>query len=72
MLTNCFRSERNDDMSLRTKGGNRYNSSFRSKSERSITSKAFAKSTKRMPVNSFRLMFVSKLSTSCIKAVWHE
>ena len=33
MLTNCFRFERNDDMSLRNIGGNRYNYSFRSKTE---------------------------------------
>ena len=33
MRTNCFRFERNDDMSVRNIGGNRYNSSFRSKSE---------------------------------------
>ena len=33
MLTNCFRFERNDDMSHRNIGGSRYNSSFRSKSE---------------------------------------
>ena len=72
MRTNCFPFERNDDMSVRNIGGNRYNSSFRSKSEWSIKSKAFAKSTKRMPVHSFRLMLDSRLSTICIRAVWHE
>ena len=72
MLTNCFRLERNDDMSVRNIGGNRYNSSFRSNSEWSITSNAFAKSTKRMPVNSSRLMLDNRLSTSCINAVWHD
>ena len=56
-------------MKLRNIGGNLYNSSFRSKSERHFTSKAFAKSTKRMPVYSFRLMFHSRLSTNCIRAV---
>ena len=33
MLTKCFLFERNDDMSLKNVGGNRYNSSFRCKSE---------------------------------------
>ena len=71
MLTNCLRFKRNNDMCLRNMGGNGYNSSFRSKSEWSITSKAFAKSTKRVPVNSCRLMFDNRLSTNCIRAVWH-
>ena len=69
---NCFRFERNSDMCLRNMGGNRCNSSFRSKKEWSVTSKAFAMSTKRMPVNSFRLMLDKRLSTNCIRAIWYE
>ena len=74
MLTNCLRIERNDSMSLRKMGGSRYNSFFfsfflffLSKSERSITSKAFAKSTKRISVNVFRLMFDNRLSNQLYK-----